>query len=192
MYQRVSEDPSVQSHYERLMRTSKGNHEYALRIATQSIGVPSPLYTNDQFWRGNRDDGFGNDNRSRQFAKRKAEAAGVSTAGKRFCQELCPVGESFSPSAWVSDRDDVKKVCEQHGFGLHGNGMNLPDPEIDTTPQAPYVADDLVTEEAKRTAEFEYGGDVTPTEFAQLKEQTRERVTPKEAPRGIDTLADLL
>lgn len=178
MYQQVSDDVGVQKHYERLMRISNGNHDYALRIATQSVGVPMPLNTNDQFWRGLTDDGFGKDEQSRRFARAKAKRAGVDTTGKVFRPELCPLKEPFSPKAWVSDREEVKAKCKAYGWGLKGQGLYNPPPEIQYEEKPYRIADDIVERETQDVIEAEGFDDLTPRERTDLKEKVHDALMP--------------
>src|SRR3990167_8050759 len=55
------------------------------------FSIPA-LKTDTRFFGGSTDDGFGNDNRSRQIFRKKCAGAGVPGTGKYFGQ-LCPTGE---------------------------------------------------------------------------------------------------
>jgi hypothetical protein len=47
-----------------------------------------------------------------------AEAAGVDTNGRRYISGLARFPND--PEAWVSDLSDVRRVCEQRGYGCEG------------------------------------------------------------------------
>jgi len=104
------------------------------------------LKTDTAFMSGSND-GFGNDNTSRQIALKRAEAAGVSVAGKRFCPGLVDTqgDDQFDPNAWISSKSEAKKRCEEKGWKSDELGVK---PRLDEPDGKPYrVCDELVSEE---------------------------------------------
>ncbi len=136
---------------------------------------PCPNLQTEKTFLANRDDGFANDNHSRQAAKAKARAAGVNTAGMVYCPSLCPLGERLSPKAWVSGKAEAKRICRQNNW--YSEDLGVRPAKIDAEPEPYRVADDLVAEEVDSIVESQ-GGDVSPKERVELSHQVRERVTP--------------
>ena len=170
----------VERHYRLLLRRGVPE-KHAKRLAHgRWIGIG--LNTNTSFSARLKDDGFGDDNRSRQIAKRRAEAAGVSTAGKYYETQLCRKGVPFDPGAWVDHstaRDDIRKKCEMEGWGCRGDiNVKRVVPDEPGPFEKPYeVAPDLVNAEVERVIQEEAGGERLPEkEHRDLVETTKERL----------------
>jgi hypothetical protein len=100
-----------------------------------------------------------------------AKAAGVNTKGKVYLSSLAAF--PGDPKAWVSGRDDAKRVIEERGWGCHGS-INVKMREV-AQPTGGGVADSLVNEHTARTLES------TPEpvkNVAELREQVKENLTP--------------
>lgn len=147
---------------------SECGHEYP------TWQFPCPNIQSETTFLANRDDGFGNDNRSRRVAMARAKAAGVSTAGKLYCPGLCPPGESLSPKAWITDKADARRICRENNWSSETLGVKSD--RIETEPKPYRVADDLVADEVKRVVKSREG-DVSPKEHENLKHEVREQLT---------------
>jgi len=125
------------------------------------------------------EDGFGTDNRARQMFRRKCRAAGVPVHGRYFPQ-LCRPGRPLDPFAQCSDTGDIKRKLQLLGKGCEGS-INVKPPEWIPEPEKPYrVADRLVEQEASSVIAREGLTGLTPKEHKVLRENVRERITPKE------------
>lgn len=72
----------------------------------------------------------------------EARAAGVNVNGKVYLSSLAAF--PGDPRAWVSDRGDVQRVCEERGWSCEGAVTVKPRSSLNGPPQGPAVADDLV------------------------------------------------
>lgn len=164
-------NPAVNNHYRMLCRRGF-SHEDALRLAhghlVNVVGTDTQIMGTD--------DGFANDNRSRQIFRKKCAAAGVTPTGKYFGQ-LCRPGVTLDPFAQASDTGEIKKKLRMLGRGCEGS-INVPAPEAPPAPAGPYrVADDLVEKAMSETIRKEKIR-LNPKERAQLRAQIREEITP--------------
>jgi hypothetical protein len=91
-------------------------------------------------------DGFGADDATRRLAYQQAKAAGINPEGKRYSPQLARKGLRWKdPEAWVSSKDDVRRVCESRGLGCEGAvtvKAREPEQGIDDVPYS--VAPDIV------------------------------------------------
>lgn len=138
---------------------------------------PCPaLHTNTSFV-ANRSDEFDGDARIRRVAMAKAEKAGVSTVGKRFCGQLCRPGVPLDPQAWLSESDlkgETKNRCVRENWNCEELGVTAV--EIDAPDDGPYqVAENIVQEEVRDTITdmHEKGEKVTPQQKADLTDKIR-------------------
>ncbi len=112
----VSRHPVVQAAYEE-SREAGESHNIALMCACrQGPG----LSTDTTFTRGFASQPF--DGPVNPFVHKRyaamARKAGVSISGKRYMSGLARY--PGDPKAWVSDRSDIKKLCERRGWGCEG------------------------------------------------------------------------
>jgi hypothetical protein len=149
---RISADPSVQAHYERLRDGGMG-HGLAEILATRTFPA---LWTDTEFNRGRcngnqfeKTPGLGD------YYRKAAEAAGVSTTGKHYCTGLADY--PGDPTAWVSDRGDVLRVAREKGYKVSGSvDYTPPDRGCDPGPDVA-VADDLIDAEVSDILEANPG-----------------------------------
>lgn len=136
---------------------------------------PSPsLHTSTTFM-ANRDDGFGDDERHRSIAHAKAEAAGVSVTGKTYMSQLCPKGKPLSPEAWISNKDDAKRICEKNGWGCEELGVKMP--EYEGPSDEPYKIDEQIVKDEVDGMLIRDGAEaVSQQEYSDLTETTRTRL----------------
>lgn len=85
--------------------------------------------------------------------RREAEAAGVSTTGKVYKHGLANF--PGDPTAWVSGRGDVERVCKEKGFNCSG-AVDYRAEEREPTPDVE-IADDMVESEVNEIMELNPG-----------------------------------
>lgn len=141
----------------------------------QRVWTPVALKTDTRFFSG--DDGFGNDNRSRQIFRRKCAAAGVTVSGKYFPQ-LCRPGVTLDPYAQADSTGDIKRKLAALGRGCEGS-ITVKAPEQPEAEKKPYaVSNKIVESETNQLIEKQK---LRPTakQKAELRETVRESLTPK-------------
>ena len=133
------------------------------------------LDTDTTFMAGSHaDDGFGNVKWLREKAIAKAKAAGVDVNGARYCPQLNAKGESLSPKAWVRDKADVKRRCQELGMGCQGS-VNVQAPEREPAPEKPYrIAEDILDREMRTLTA---GKGLSAKETLDLREKTAKRLS---------------
>ena len=105
-----------------------------------------------------------------------AKAAGVNPHGKKWIGQLCRPGMPDDPTAWVSDAGDVKRRCEDRGWGCEG-AVNVEAPKVDVRLPKPYVRESFVNEEIGR-AEQKAGQAIRGKERSDLAQKIRAKHTP--------------
>jgi len=176
MYPTISDDPSIQSHYE-LCRSRGTSHKLAEMFAFQE---GPGLDTDTTFMAGRNEDpaGEGWDHKTiGEVYRQKARKAGVSPSGKTYLGTLARY--PGDPEAWVSGKGDVKRVVERRGWNCDG-AVKHKSPDRPLQEDGPYRVNEKVLErEVKREARKifeETGHKLTPKERTELKETTRTRV----------------
>jgi len=135
---------------------------------------PSPNLVTDTTFMANRKDGLEHMPSMRKQAYAKARAAGVNPTGKVYCSGLCPLGESLSPKAWISSKDDARKRIREMGATSESLGVKGPAP---SAPKPYRVADSIVQGEVEKIV-ARRGGDLSSRERRTLVNDTRERLSP--------------
>jgi hypothetical protein len=116
MLPQISDDRVVQAFYERL-RWQGVSHALAEMLALQQ---PPGSKTDREFLTASEN--------NRQFQdcphignlyRRQAAAAGVSIQGKKYLSALARY--PGDPEAWVTDRADVRRICEARGWDCQGD-----------------------------------------------------------------------
>jgi len=113
------------------------------------------------------------------YYAKKAKKAGVSLAGKVYKHSLARY--AGDPRAWVSDRGDVKRICEQEGWGCNGAVQNKlreqePPKPVDI---APHLLKKYVKQELKKE-----GGPVTPRRLEDVTERVKNKIKRGSKKRG--------
>ncbi len=111
---------------------------------------------------------FEKDPKAGDYYRRMAERAGVSTTGKIYMPGLAAF--PGDPRAWVSDRGDVRRICEVNGWGCDG-AVKVKAQQFEHKPVA--IAEDIVQEEVKKVLEQDPDAKV---------EDVREKVIQKRKP----------
>ncbi len=90
-----------------------------------ALGSPPMSNTDREFLqgRGGCYDQFGANPQIGAYYAKVAKAAGVDTTGKLYLSGLAAF--PGDPKAWVTGRGDVKRVCEERGWGCSG-AVNMP------------------------------------------------------------------
>lgn len=139
----ISEDPAVQAFYEQMRRAGQ-SHLLAEMFALQA---PPQSNSDREFLEGHCNGSqFQNDPKRGNYYAKVAKKAGVSTTGKVYMPGLAAY--PGDPQAWVSDRHDVQKVCEQRGYNCEG-AVKVKS-EIKQVQEAPRLAEDIVQRKVKQ------------------------------------------
>lgn len=169
-YPQVSDRAHIQRFYEKLRREGQ-SHSLAEMFAFQQ---PPMSDTDREFLEGQGgcyDQFPGEMAAVGDFYRKKAEAAGVNITGKVYKSSLA--NEPGDVRAWVSSKDDVKRICEERGMGCTG-AVNVP-LRTDVKPKAKIpIADDLVAEAVE--ARIDENPDLAHKK--DLWEETREAIKP--------------
>ena len=138
------------------------------------FSIPA-LKTDTRFFGGGTDDGFGNDNRSRQLFRKKCAAAGVPVSGKYFPQ-LCRTGVTLDPYAQASSTGEIKRKLRSLGRGCEGS-ITVKAPDADTDKKPYKVAENIVQREVRDTI-INNKLRPTPKQRKELTETIRQELTP--------------
>lgn len=112
----VSDDPTIQCAYEH-MRDQGQSHSLAEMFAFQQ---PPGSNTDREFLHGHvNGNQFSNTPEIGDYYKKVTERLGGSTTGKVYKRSLAAF--PGDPRAWVSGKDDVRKVCEERGWNCDGD-----------------------------------------------------------------------
>jgi len=135
-----------------------------------------PLISNDLYvqrsYEAMRDNGQSH-NMAEMLATRRGPALETDTrfmtgwGGPQYSMQLARY--PGDPEGWVSHPDDYKRVLKQRGWGCKGS-INVKAADVEVPDDVPYrPADDLIDEQVRQIVD-EHGGDVTPSERSQLRE----------------------
>lgn len=112
----VSGNAAIQASYEESREAGESDSIARMCAFRQGPG----LSTDTTFTRGFVTDPFGgpvNTFTHKRYAA-MARKAGVSISGKRYMSGLARY--PGDPKAWISDRSDIKRLCERRGWGCEG------------------------------------------------------------------------
>lgn len=140
----ISQDPVIQARYI-AMREAGESHSMAEILASRSF----PGLRTDAIYNKNRCNGnqFEDQPWLGDYYRGLAEASGVNTTGKYYSRALADY--PGDPTAWVSDRSDVLRVCREKGFRCTGM-VDYEPPEIEAPMPDVQIAGELVEEEIER------------------------------------------
>lgn len=141
-YPWVSRNPRVQLHY--IDCRQKGtSHNLAEMFA---LGQAPMANTDREFLEG-RENGrqFEKNPELGDFYRREAEARGADVTGKVYLSGLAAF--PGDPRAWVSGRGDVRRLCEDRGWGCEGS-VSVPVRNVAETGGKYEVAPELVMDRA--------------------------------------------
>lgn len=168
----VSDDPYIQAHY-CVCRDRGTPHGLAEMFAFQQ----PPMSKSDREMLQGHVNGsqFEKVPYVGDFYKEVARRAGVSTTGKVYLSQLANF--PGDPRAWVSDRHDVQKVCEERDWSCDGMVSRKRVKDL-TPPVEKDISDDIVNEEVASIMEESPGIAVKPVEVMDLKEKVRNKRKP--------------
>lgn len=150
-YPVVSTNPIIQSRYN-AMRDAGESHNMADMLAHRK--GPS-LVTDTSWWRGYHNGAqFENCPHIGTMRKNAAEHQGVSVNGKVYLGQLAEFPND--PRAWVCGRSDIKRICEERGWGCEGAVETTARRDSPPVADVP-VADDIVADRAERLMEADPG-----------------------------------
>lgn len=84
-----------------------------------AAGKPPTIKTTNTFIAKGKTGGDQFGDATREHYLRTARAAGVSTDGKVYDGRLAEF--PGDPRAWIESQDDVRRLCEERGWGLDGD-----------------------------------------------------------------------
>jgi hypothetical protein len=155
------------------------------------VFLPPALKTTTRFMSGSND-GFGNDNFSRQIALARACIAGINVSGKKFHPGLCPKGDAFSPYAWYGDEVEAKQKALALGRSVEGS-INATAPIRDedlAAMERPYrVAPHVVADDVQHEIDTQHGGKATAKKRRELTQKYQDKHSGNPVPIGPVTLA---
>ena len=164
----------VQREYER-MRADGLSHNLAEMFALQA--PPQIAGTDNIFLEGHCNGSqFDGQEYVGELYKAEARAAGVDITGKVYLGGLARY--PGDPEAWVSGRGDVKRICEQRGWGCDGAvkvKAALPERE----PESVGLADDIVDSKVVDILEHVPERERPRVDVQDLREQVKDKMTPK-------------
>lgn len=117
-FQQISSNAEVQSRYETMRRKGE-SHAMAEMLATRR--APNLNGTDTAFLRGKHLNNGLENNWIGDEMRTKARSAGIPIDGKVYVAQLADTRGAADPKAWVSDTGDIKRVCEQNGWGCDGS-----------------------------------------------------------------------
>ena len=164
----VSNDQGIQSAYEECRRNGC-SHTLAEMLAFQR---PPGAKTDASFL-----EGFCNGNQFEKtphvgnYYKSVADQAGVNVKGKIYQAGLAE--SPGDPRAWIESRDDVKRICEERGWGCDGS-VTLPVRNV-KPPDEIDVADDILEDHVQDVLDEQ---PVLAPRRGELKEEIREQIKP--------------
>lgn len=163
----ISDNPVIQAHYERCI--SEGtSHALAEMFAFQQ----GPQLNTDTAYMAGK---WEQNDKTLDHHRKLAKKAGVSTQGRTYLKSLARY--PGDPRAWVDSKGDIRRVCEQEGWGCDGVvktklKQEEPPPPVDVAPHLlkKYVAQELAKEPGER---------VTARKLADTTEKVRNRLKRK-------------
>lgn len=106
------------------------------------------------------------------YYKKIAERAGVNVTGKVYKSSLAAY--PGDPRAWVSSRDDVRRICEERGWGCEG-AVRVP-LRRDVEPPDIAVADDILEDRVQDM--IDANPELALRDRNELKEEVKEKIKP--------------
>lgn len=107
--------------------------------------------------------------------KREAVAAGVDITGKVYKSSLADF--PGDPTAWVSDRHDVQRICEEKGIACRG-AVNYRPPDPISAPVDAPLANDIIGDKVFEILDGLPEADRQHVDIADLAEQVKEALSP--------------
>lgn len=142
----ISPRHEVNEHYYECRKNGCA-HRLAEMLASRSAPA---LDTPTTFINGITDNMQNEDDPYTRYVLQRAREAGVNTRGARYSNQLAT--EMGDPKAWITSKDDVKRIAERNGQDVSGCGINYksPDYEIPQPAKEYMVCDEIVNEEFKK------------------------------------------
>lgn len=109
-----------------------------------------------------------------QYRHASAAAAGVDTNGKRYISGLARFPND--PTAWVSSRADVLRICSDRGWNCHGMVEHEAPKDFEPEPDIP-IASDIVEQHVAACLRAFPEGDHTPRLEADIREQVTKELS---------------
>lgn len=106
----------------------------------------------------------------------KARQEGVSTTGKVYLSGIAAY--AGDPQAWVSGRDDIKRIAQERGWTVKGDVNYTPPAPIAAPAPGVDVAPDLIDRGVGEVLQKHPGYVEKPQQLQDLREQVRNRLKP--------------
>lgn len=166
----------VQKHYEKC-RDEGTSHSLAEMFAFEQ----APCGVSDgTFMRGTENGRqFQGQQKMGNYYRHITEQKGGNTNGKKYLSGLAAY--PGDPEAWVSGRDDVRRILEKRGWGCEGTMSIKPRESIGEPDAGPTMAADLVEKYAQQIAASVPDSHLV--DMDDLKSQVVERMAPKKRGR---------
>jgi hypothetical protein len=142
-----------------------------------ALGAPPMSNTDREFLegRGGCYDQFAGQHDVGDHYARVARQHGVDVTGKVYLSGLARF--PGDPAAWVSGRGDVRRVCEQHGWGCTGS-VNLPVANVAQRPETYTPAADLVEDRVATVLQQMPAEEAACVDTDDLRAQAKESLKP--------------
>lgn len=110
-----SKDKKIQAAYQYLRQMGESHNSADMTITRQGprIGLCDTTLLRTPIMHGNQ---FLRNPQGGEIARKKAEAAGVSTTGKFYHPGIAT--ELYDPEAWVGSISDIQDVCKRRGWNF--------------------------------------------------------------------------
>lgn len=168
----ISKDRRVQAHYEQCL--AEGTSDTLAEMF--ALGQPPMSDTDREFMEGRcNGNQFVGQERVGDMYRKEAEAAGVDITGRYYMASLASY--PGDPTAWVSDRADVRRVCEAKGMGCQG-AVSVRVQEATSEPRDVPLAADIVEDKVAEILSTLPESDRHHVDTVDLSEQVREVMTP--------------
>lgn len=115
------------------------------------------------------------------YYKHITEQHGGNTVGKRYVSGLARF--PGDPEAWITGRDDVKRLVEKRGWGCEGTVNVKAREALNPSEPKTEVAEDLLNKYTQHVAEGL--PDPERIDMADLKAQVKERISPKSRKKAV-------
>lgn len=170
----ISSDPRVQAQYV-MLRAEGLSHNLAEMFALQS--PPQIAGTDSVFLEGHcNGNQFDGQEAVGEMYAAEAKAAGVDTKGKVYLGGLARY--PGDPAAWVNGRGDVKRICEERGWGCRGAVSVKAAEPLDAPKETP-LADDIVHDKVAEILGHLPERERPRVDVQDLTEQVKDKMTPK-------------
>ncbi len=168
----ISLEPAIQAHYELCL--SQGTSPALAEMF--ALGQPPMSNTDREFLAGHTNGSqFEDQPAVGDLYRSQALAAGVDPKGKIYLGGLAAY--PGDPVAWVNNRGDVQRVCEERGWGAKGS-VNVKAAPQDSEHKSVRLADEIVDDKVADILETVPAEDRPHVDTVDLREQVKDKMGP--------------